>query len=260
MTTPPSPSGWVVCPRPNAAARFRLFCLPYAGGGASVYQTWWNELPAQVEVCAIQPPGRESRIHERPFQRLTPLVHALADAIGPSLSLPFAFFGHSVGALVSFALVRELRRRGAAAPAHLFVSARRAPHLPDPDPLHRLSEKDFVAGLRRMEGTPEAVLQEPELMALFLPILRADLGVNEAEEIAVEEPLDCPISAFGGLGDGRASSMDIDAWRQHTRRDFTLEMFPGGHFYLRSARGGLLRSVSRSLQRILDALPEGQQL
>lgn len=255
MTTRPNGDAWVSCPRPNDAARLRLFCFPHAGGGASVYHTWPSGLPSHVELCAIKLPGREARLSEPPFERLTPLVQALATALSPWLTRPFALFGHSLGALVSFALARELRRRGAPPPRHLFVSARRAPHLPDPDPMHTLSDPALVERIRGMGGTPEAVLAEPELMALFLPIVRADAAVNEVEPFVAEEPLACPITAFGGLDDARARRDELEAWREHTRAAFRIEMFPGGHFFLRSAQDLLLRSLSTALDDIARELP-----
>ncbi|WP_437654253.1 thioesterase II family protein [Sorangium sp. So ce1182] len=255
MTTRSTSDTWVGCPRPNPASRLRLFCFPYAGGGASAYSTWWRELPAHTELCAIRLPGREARMSEPPFDRLTPLVQALATAIEGWLTKPFAFYGHSLGSLVSFELARELRRRGAPLPRHLFVSGRRAPHLPVAAPLHGLSDAAFLAWLRRMGGTPEEVLREPELLALFLPVLRADVAVNEVEPFVPGPPLDCPISAFGGLDDERASRADIEAWRELTRGPFRVEMFPGGHFFVRSAREPLLRSVSALLDGVERDLP-----
>lgn len=234
----------------------RLFCLPYAGAGASVYRSWANSLPPDVELCPIQLPGRETRFNEPPFKQVTPITTALATALSPWLTLPFALFGHSLGGLLSFELSRELRRRGAPTPVHLFVSARRAPHIPTPDPMHHLPEPQFIARLRGMEGTPEAVLREPELMQLFLPILRADLTVNDTYLASPETPLDIPISAFGGLTDGRASRDELDAWRQHTKSDFSLEIFSGGHFYFRSDPGPLLRALSQTLDRIMAHLPK----
>ncbi|MGK4007729.1 thioesterase domain-containing protein [Sorangium sp. So ce1036] len=246
---------WIGRPRPNPAARLRLFCFPYAGGSASVFSTWPHQLPPQVELCAVRLPGREARMSEPPFERLTPLVRALATGLAPWMTRPFAFYGHSLGALVSFELARELRRRGAPLPRRLLVSGRRAPHLPISDPAHDLPDREFLSWIRALGGTPEEILREPELLAMFLPILRADVAVNEAEPFVAEPPLECPISAFGGLADDRAGRAELEAWREHTRGPFTVEMFPGGHFFLRSARDLLLRSVSAHLDDVLRALP-----
>jgi medium-chain acyl-[acyl-carrier-protein] hydrolase len=207
-----------------------------------------------VEVCAIRLPGRDQRMREPPFARITPLVGALADALAPELARPYALYGHSMGARVAFELAREQRRRGGAEPALLAVSGRPAPHCPERDPMHALSTEQLVARLRRLGGTPEAVLREPELMALFLPILRADLGVNEAEPHRTEPPLGCPIVAFGGTDDERCRRDELDAWRDHTRADFASELFPGGHFFVHTAGRELLAALSRALGRIAPPL------
>jgi medium-chain acyl-[acyl-carrier-protein] hydrolase len=226
----------------------RLFCFPFAGGSASIYRLWSSELPEHVEVCAVQLPGRETRAKERLFTRLTPLVQALADGLSAAWTVPFAFYGHSLGARIAFELAREMRRRKAPAPAHLFVSGRRAPHIGESDPLHALNEAQLMVHLRALKGIPEAVLQEPELMAMFLPILRADFSVNEAEEYLSEPPLDCPISVFGGTEDPRCNRSQLDAWREHTQAAFSVDMLPGGHFFLQTARNRLLQLMSSTLR------------
>lgn len=252
MTQTPKPNPWIVYPRPNPQARLRLFCFPYAGGGASIYRLWPNDLPAAVEVCAIQPPGRETRMREKPFTHVAPLAQALAPILRPYLDRPFAFFGYSLGSLVGFELARELRRQGDAQPLHLFVGGRRAPQTPDPEPpIHDLPEAEFLVELRRLSGTPEAVLQNAELMQLLQPLLRADFAVNETYVFTEDPPLDCPISAYGGLEDAEASREDLAAWREQTRGSFKLQMFPGGHFFLNSDRAMLLRAISEDLYRYL---------
>lgn len=243
---------WIVRPRPHPGAALRLLCFPYAGGGASVFRTWPEALPADVEVLAIEPPGRETRFQQRPFDRLEPLIASLADAIAPALRAPYAIYGHSLGALVGFGLARELRRRSCE-PAHLFVSGRRAPQLPEAAPIHGLPEDELLERLRRLGGIPEGVLRERELMALFLPILRADLAVTETAVIAADDPLTCPITALGGLADDRASVDELEAWRAQTRGAFDREMFSGGHFFLQTERAAVIAALSRRLARITAA-------
>jgi medium-chain acyl-[acyl-carrier-protein] hydrolase len=208
---------------------------------------WPDGLPS-VEILAVQLPGREDRLREQPFARLSQLIDVLAEVLAPHMRSPFAFFGHSVGALIGFELARKLRRQNARGPVHLFVSARRAPQIPEPGPpLHRLPDAAFKDELRRFNGTPEVVLREPELMELFLPLLRADFALLETYVYSNDEPLDCPITAFGGLQDTKATSDELAAWREQTKRDFTLRMFPGGHFYLQNGRSLLLGSIARDL-------------
>lgn len=253
MTVTGPASRWIIRPRPNPRAVLRLVCFPYAGGSAWVFRTWPDALPAEVELWAIALPGRDARSSEPLFDRATPLIQALADVVGPVLQEPFAIYGHSMGALVGFGFARELHRRSQGEPVHLFVSGRRAPQLPGPPPLYHLPEPEFVAALRRFGGTPEAVLDNPELLAYFLPILRADIAVSEAETIADDEPLRCPITALGGLADERASPDELDAWRSQTTGAFDREMFDGGHFFIHSERAAFLGALARRLARIAAA-------
>lgn len=248
------PTDWIARPHPNPAARLRLFCVPYAGGDDALFRGWWQELPADVEVCPIRLPGRAGR-RVPPFSRIAPLVRALADALEPELARPYALYGHSMGARIAFELAREQRRRGRPEPALLAVSGRRAPHLPDRDPLHALPEDQLIARLRRLGGTPEAILREPELMALFLPILRADLAVNEADDLPSEAPLACPIAAFGGTHDDRCRQSELEAWRDHTRGAFSAESFSGGHFFVHTARRELLAALARALGQLPAPAP-----
>jgi medium-chain acyl-[acyl-carrier-protein] hydrolase len=217
--------------------------------GASIFRTWSDCLPADVEVCPVQFPGRETRFMETPFARLSPLVEALAQALDPLLDKPFAFFGHSFGALVGFELARQLRRRFGVQPARLFVSAGRAPQIPPRGrPIHALPEEEFMAELRRLNGTPGKVLENAELMQSMLPILRADFAVYETYVYATEPPLDCFISGFGGLQDQKVSRGDLEAWRDQTSVSFSLRMFPGNHFFLNAIRPLLLQALYQDLR------------
>lgn len=249
--TPDPATRWLVRPRPNPRAALRLVCFPYAGGSATVFRTWPDALPPEVEVLAIALPGRDARAREPLVDRLTPLVASLADAIGPELRAPFAIFGHSLGAMVGLGFARELQRRSLARPVHFFASGRRAPQLAERMPLHGLSDPDLLAELRRLGGTPDAVFDVPELIDYFLPIVRADIAVSETETIGTDAPLSCPITAMGGVGDARVSVDELDAWRAQTTGPFEREMYPGGHFFLHGDRDRVLGSVSRRLTRAL---------
>jgi medium-chain acyl-[acyl-carrier-protein] hydrolase len=239
---------WFVRPRPQPQARLRLFCLPYAGGAASIFRTWSACLPPSIEVWPIQLPGRETRFHDPCLTRLDDLTAILVAVLRPHLTLPYAIFGHSMGALIGFALARRLRDEHVAQPQHLFASARRAPQIPRTDPpTYDLPEPAFLAELRRLDGTPEAVLQHDELRALMLPILRADFELNETYRYRPAPPLACPISAFGGLADPTLTRADLDLWREQTSASFRLRMVAGNHFFLQSAQAALLQAIAQDL-------------
>jgi medium-chain acyl-[acyl-carrier-protein] hydrolase len=250
MYTTLATTNWVTRFQPNSQAKLRMFCFPYAGAGASIFCNWQNKLSPDIEVCAIKLPGREGRLTEPLFTELSPLVETLAKALLPDLDIPFIFFGHSMGALVSFEVARLLRKKYHKSPKHLFVSGRRAPQINKRNSsIHHLPDKLFIEELRRYNGTPEAILQNSELLALFLPILRADFAINDSYIYSDETPLDCPISAFGGLQDSGVTYNDIAAWHQHTNSNFLMHMCPGDHFFIKHESNQVL-SVIQDESRI----------
>jgi surfactin synthase thioesterase subunit/glycosyltransferase involved in cell wall biosynthesis len=232
----------------SADVKMRLFCFPYAGGGTAIFQGWVRHFPPGVALAPARLPGRETRIDERPIDSMEVLILALADAIAPCLDKPFALLGHSMGAAVAFELARALRQRGKPAPACLFASAARAPqlrrgHIPPPAP----SDAELLEELRRLDGVPPELLENEEWIRLALPALRADTTLYRNYVYAEGPPLDCSIRAYGGLDDERISRTQIEAWSAQTTKDFSLEMFPGGHFFLKTHQEEFLRALSRDL-------------
>jgi surfactin synthase thioesterase subunit len=252
-----STEDWIFCPDPNPTAKLRLACFPYAGGRASAFSGWQKYLPSEVELCCVQLPGRDAKRFDPPFTDFTSLISALAQGLRTTLGIPVAFFGHSMGALIIFELAREFRRQRLPAPVHLFVSGLLAPHLNDvEEPIHNLPDGPFVHELQRRYGETEDFLQSPELVELFLPLLRADFSVCETYKYRWEEPLDCPISAFGGSQDRKVARHHLAAWRMHTRGPFNLRIFPGDHFYLRNTKTPLLQVLSQHLTQIVRRVPQ----
>jgi medium-chain acyl-[acyl-carrier-protein] hydrolase len=220
-------------PPPRAApADVRLLCLPHAGAGASVYRAWRDHLPPErVAVVPLQPPGREMRFREPPLTDVQPLVAQLVEALLPVLEPPYAIYGHSLGALVAFELARALRRARAPQPLGLLVSARPAPQLPRLRPAaHLLPDADLVAELERLGGIPAEIAVDETLLDFLMPLLRADLEVNEDYAYRHEPPLACPIAAFAGRDDPRVPAAEMEPWRAQTDAGFELHVLPGGHF------------------------------
>ena len=233
----------------NRQIAHRLFCFTYAGGAASIYRNWSNQLPQSIEVHAVQFPGHGNRLSEPLFRRVQPLVESTAQELMPYLEGSFAFFGHSMGAIISFELAQMLRRENKPGPSHLFLSGRPSPHLTEREaPTYDLPEPEFIEELKKMGGTPQAVLEHPELMSVLNPILRADLEVCQTYEYEPRPPLDCPITVFGGLQDEEVSREQLEGWRDYTTSSFAVRMFPGNHFYLHSAAYVLLRMIAQDLR------------
>ncbi len=243
---------WIAFRKPRPQARLRLFCFPYAGGGASAYRLWQENLPPEIEVCPVQPPGRENRLSEERFRRVAPLAEAVSQAVSPLLDLPFAFFGHSLGAVVAYETAITLRRSTGKSPVHLIASARRAPQVLEDDPTYNLPPEEFRAKLERLEGTPVEVLEHPELMELMEPLLRADFELNDTYEPSPAAPLECPVAVFGGLEDHETNRELLDPWRAVTRAAFRLRMFPGGHFFLNERRQQVLTAVAQELAPLVQ--------
>jgi len=246
MTPPPSP--WLVG-RPRPEASLRLFCFPWAGGSPAAFLPWQRHLPSSLELWGIQLPGRGPRLREVPSASFTEVTRALTDAIAPYADRPFAFFGHSLGALVAFELARRLRDAALPLPNHLIVSAAMAPSVPR----QRMRPEDLddthlIAALKGYGGTPDAALQDPQLLELVLPALRGDFTLLDGYQYRSSAPLPLPLTVFAGRDDTRAAPEKLAAWRSETTHFRAVHWFDGGHFYL---QGSAAPSVVQRIEEIL---------
>ncbi len=239
---------WIRALRPDA--RLCLLCLPHAGGGAADFRPWSDVLPAAIDVCPVSLPGREHRLGERAFDAMEPLVQAIVESLAPILREgPWALYGHSMGSWIGFELARAARRNRLPLPAMLMVASRRAPHLPSRLPLlSGLPESAFVDAVQERYGAiPDPIRDNPEILRLFLPTIRADFTLLDRYRYRDEPPLPVPIVAFRGQDDPVEPESDLRAWSEHTSATFDFVAIPGGHFFLREGRSDLLRHLERLL-------------
>ncbi len=246
-----------IAPSPSRQA-IRLFCVPHAGVGPSAFRGWKEQLRPDVEVIVIQLPGREGRFREEPYQRIEGLASDLTEAMLPYLAddQRFAFFGNSLGGLISFQTLHEIQRRTGRRAAHFFVSAIGAPHIPPPlPPMGNLGDQELVREIsERYGGIPSQVMQDEEFLAAVVPTLRADIRMLEAYDRGAPHPLSCPITAFGGIRDQTVPMEHIAGWREQTTGSFSRVILDEEHLFLQSAREELIANVRQTL---LDIDHEG---
>ncbi len=235
---PPGP------PRPA----LRLLCLPHAGGGASEFRDWRLAERLGAEIWAVQLPGRENRLAERPFRRISPLAAKLADELAPLMTGPFVVFGHSMGALLAFELTRSLRRAGRVLPSHMFLSGHRAPHLPPrQEPASQLPDDEFIARLEQMADGARSPMRDPELMRMLAPMVRADFELCERYRYRDEPPLPVPFTCFAANADSEVEPDDVFAWEAHTSRFARTRLYPGGHLFVRDRLAEILTDMTADL-------------
>lgn len=237
---------------PNPAARVRLFCFPYAGAGAAVYRDWSTWLPADIEVAAVQLPGREWRIQEPLLDNLGALAADALAAIEPRLDKPFALLGSSMGGTLIFELARLLRRQNLPAPVCLLPLAVGAPQTPESRLFHQLSDADLIAELREFGVMADEFVSNAELVDLALPILRADCVAHETNPYIAEPPFDFPIWVYGGMADDTVDRERLEAWSVQTTGECRVHMLDGGHLFMDDKPDMLMQSLAR---RIYQSLP-----
>ncbi|MCP3797608.1 thioesterase II family protein [Paenibacillus sp. CH40] len=239
---------WFAKTEVQPTAKLQLFCFPYAGGGAYIFNSWKSRFAPDITVLPIQLPGRESRSTEAPMDTLQDIVQSLVPAMAPYMHKPFAFFGHSMGALIAFETARQLYSKTGKLPVHIIISGKSAPHLPySKKRLHDLADDSFTEELRLMQGTPEEVLQNAELMQIIMPRLRADFKVCETYVYQPGNPLVCPMTVLGGMKDFEVSTDSLHAWQQHTTSPMDVQMFEGNHFFIHEQEQEVLSAVENIL-------------
>jgi len=221
-----------ICFQPRPAAKYRLFCFPYAGGSAQVFRAYAEALPPEIELYALELPGRGRRFRDQPFSKLSVLIETLIPEFSDYIEKPFLFWGHSLGGLIAFELACSLQALYQLAPTCLYISASRAPHLDKPEPpKHLMTDQDLLEELARFKGTPQAILDNAEIMALLLPTLRADFSMIETYQY-LGQRLACPIWTLSGAEDEAVSLAEVEAWEQQSLEPKHHQLVAGDHFFL----------------------------
>ncbi len=250
---------WLLRWNQNSSNRVRLFCFPFAGSGAFVFRPWIALLPPEMEICAIQPPGRENRISEQPYTSMSELVPVLLRLIEPLSDLPFVFFGHSMGARVAFEVFRELRRRGKPLPFHLFLSASCAPQLGFKEIIHLQTDDEIFEKMVQYGGTPREILEDKDMLAMMIPLLRADFTLLETCDYSPEPPLACPMTIFCATEDTLNTREEVTSWQEQAAGECTIHTIQGGHLFLKEVahRQSLLKIVSETtLSELISVQPQ----
>ncbi|MYT29250.1 alpha/beta fold hydrolase [Streptomyces sp. SID8354] len=240
---------WLRRFRPVPHPRVRLVCLPHAGGSASFYRLWADALPWDVELVAVQYPGRMDRLREPCIEEAGKMADLLCEELRLLSGRPLVLFGHSLGALLAYEVARRLDRPGTPAPAQLVLSGRAAPGTRPPTTVHLGDDEELWAELRRLGGTSDEVSAQPELRSLVLPALRSDYRLAETYRHVPGPPLSCPVTVCVGERDTEVSREQAAAWSRYTRGGCEVAVFPGGHFYLNPERDRLLELLSGALAR-----------
>jgi surfactin synthase thioesterase subunit len=249
------PTPWIIR-QSGHARRLRMYCFSYAGGSAASFTPWQSMVNRQVEICAVQLPGRGMRFREPNVDSLPLLIEQLAQAVVPKDKMPFVFFGHSMGGLIAFELTRYCKRHRLASPKHLFVSGCDAPQHRKPSRrLHELDDDGLINALKDYNGTPPEILCNREIMELVIPSIRSDFTMVETYRYNADRPLDLPITVLAGKSDVHLSPLQTQGWQRETTHRCDLKWFDGDHFFINSERQAVLDCVNAALNDMLEDLP-----
>ncbi|MFI6093678.1 thioesterase II family protein [Streptomyces sp. NPDC051218] len=228
--------------------RHRLICFPHAGAGAGAYAEWAALTPPEIELAAVQLPGRQNRIAEDPVTAVGPLVKVLTQALRPVMDGSFSFFGHSGGAVLAFEVARALHAKGGPRPSRLFLSAQPAPGTPGRvKQLHDLTDEELIGEVVDLGGIEAEIAEDEDVMDALLPTLRADFDLWEHHQVVPGPRLKTPITVLSGASDPRAPQDTLAGWREQTDGAFDIRLYPGGHFYFLNDPAELVGDISHVL-------------
>ena len=242
-------NSWFIFPNPTPTPSVRLFCFHYAGGNALFFYPWVKLLDPSVELVLIQLPGHGTQFTEPLLTDMKSIICYLKEAILPYCDRPYFFFGHSLGALIAFELAHTLQKSNKLIPQCLFASGKRPPHIAN-DPLtYNLPDEQFIEEIKKYNGLPSEILEDSEIMSLWLPILRADFKILETYSLENIFPLACDLIALGGTRDPMVTPSDIQAWKIYTAGKFQDYLLPGDHFFIKPQQQEVMKIISHAIQQ-----------
>ena len=237
---------WYLEYKKNPYALIRLFCFHHSGGGASSYYPWIDQLSHNIEMIAVQLPGRENRFSEPLNNSVEDIVAQLSKKFSVYTDKPFFTFGHSLGALISFEFIKAVHQSFSVYPHHMIISATKAPHLPfRMEHLSQLNDKTLKEQLRIYNGIDERILNNNEILDLFLPIIKSDFSIYETYNFSESKPFPCDILALSGMEDKTVTTEDILGWEKYTEGKFEHLSFPGEHFFVRDNQKRILEIINQ---------------
>ena len=237
-------------------SRIKLFCLPYAGGSSLIFRPWQQYINPRIELVPVELAGRGSRIQEPGYRNSAEAVDDIFDLLKNEIDQsPYALFGHSMGCMLTYELAQKIRRKNLRLPLHLFFSGRGAPSVKrDEKKYHLMNDEQFRKEILALGGTPPELFEHPELMDLFIPLLKNDFRISEEEDDKGMDktPFDTDITVFMGKQDDHTPEQ-CDGWKNHTRRLCSLHYFSGGHFFLHNQ----MESITGLINTVLaENLPQ----
>ncbi|OCQ21030.1 hypothetical protein A7985_14700 [Pseudoalteromonas luteoviolacea] len=243
-------SNWFVKPKVQHGAAVKLFCFPFAGGGTSTYANWAEKLSDDIQVVAVQPPGRSNRFFEPAFDSMGALIDDLLPRFIEQIDGQYMIFGHSLGSRVAYELITRLKKRGVQLPEHFFASGSRAAHLPCHDhEYHEMKDEAFIKKLEELNGTPKEVLENKELVNMILPTLRADFKIADSYRAEMKK-LPCSATIYSGRLDSSISMENLKAWRELFAEINAVKIFPGDHFFINSSEDMVLDHLTKVIETV----------
>ena len=228
-----------------------LFCFPFAGGNKYSYNHFLPFAAKKIKIIPLELPGRGARMREPFITNMNEMVSDLYKIIVHDLSKPYAFYGHSMGAVLAFLMVKRIVNDNLTPPVYLFVSGKEAPSVSNKNPIrHLMPREEFIAELREMGGSPEQLLDDDELMNFFEPVLRADFQAMELYEYEKTSPLQIPVLAMIGL-DEDITEEEVQAWQEETIQKIEIMKFEGKHFFIFNYSKEIMALINKRLSGFL---------